>query len=114
MNAETARKQELPVASPISEDERALDRVHAAEALLPAAAAASSLRSFYTALYRGAPPGDITRYTPESLVALAVLAFENTNKRNPGETSVEVFPFRSDVEGGGERNETILVGVNDD
>jgi glutamate dehydrogenase len=114
MNAETARKQEVPVANPISEDERALDRVHAAEGLLSGGAAGSGLKSFFTALYRGAPPEDITRYTPESLVALAELAFEKSSNRKPGETSVEVFPFRSDVEGGGERNETILVGVNDD
>ena len=92
MNAETARKQEVPVANPISEDERALDRVHAAEGLLSGGAAGSGLKSFFTALYRGAPPEDITRYTPESLVALAELAFEKSSNRKPGETSVEVFP----------------------
>src|SRR5690348_14370927 len=114
MTAELARKPtESSVSRPLSEDEIALDRVHEAEALLRPDAA-SGLQAFFAALYRGAPPEDITRYAPESLAALAELAFGATAHRKPGETLVYTCPFRSTRPDGGERSETIFVGANDD
>ncbi|HEY1637224.1 MAG TPA: hypothetical protein VGF62_01770, partial [Rhizomicrobium sp.] len=115
MTADIVRKTAAPpISQPVREDDLALERVHAAETLLPAGSERSGLKGFFEALYRGAPPEDITRYAPESLAALAELVFENTARRKPGETLVRTFPFRTAREGGGERNETIFIGVNDD
>ena len=58
-------------ARPQSEDDQALDRVGAAESLLDARGGGADLRRFFACLYGGAPPEDITRYSAESLVALA-------------------------------------------
>jgi glutamate dehydrogenase len=114
MTAEPAlKRQPSKSPRPPNEDDLALERIHAAESLLPADAAASALKTFFAALFRGAPPEDITRYAPESLAALAELIFEKTANREPGGTLVEVFPFRAQHETE-ERNETIFVGVNDD
>src|SRR5881392_1678754 len=100
-------------ARPQSEDDQALDRVGAAESLLDARGGGADLRRFFACLYGGAPPEDITRYSAESLVALANLVFEQTAQRNPGETIVELLPFRVGDEQTA-RNETIFVGINDD
>ncbi len=112
MTVEIARKPpEAP--RPLSEDDIALDRVHAAEALLPSDAATTGLRGFFSCLYGGAPPEDVTRYAPESLAALAELAFEKTARRKAGETLVEVLPFSTQSEDG-TRDETVLIASNDD
>ncbi len=114
MTVDTAlKRQGSKSPRPPNEDDLALERIHAAESLLPAEAAASGLKTFFATLFRGAPPEDITRYAPESLVALAELIFERTTRRKPGGTLVEVFPFRAQRETD-ERNEAIFVGVNDD
>src|SRR4051794_7835626 len=114
MAAEPARKRpDTSPSKPESEDDLAIERVHAAEALLPADAAASGLNTFFAALYRGAPPEDVLRYAPESLAALAELAFEKTQKRRAGETLIELLPFQAQT-GSGARNETVFVGGNDD
>src|SRR5262249_54831186 len=70
--------------------------------------------TFFAALYRNAPPEDVTRYAPESLAALADLAFEKTATRKSGETLVHVLPFQSTRDDGSERTETLLIAVNDD
>src|SRR6185437_6540976 len=107
MTLEIARKSlQASVSTPVSEDERAVDLVHAAEALLPADAAASGLAAFFAALYRGAPPEDITRYSAASLAAIAKLTFENTTRRQPRETLVHVLPFSAGQDGAETRPET--------
>jgi glutamate dehydrogenase len=98
---------------PATEDDLALDRVHAAEALLPADADKTGLAPFFAALYRGAPPEDITRYSAESLSAIAELAFQNTVSRKPRETLVQVLAFAANNNGGA-RQETLLIAANDD
>ena len=113
MTIDTAPTRPSPAHRPPSEDDLALDTAEAAEALLPADSGTSGLKAFFAALFRGAPPEDITSYAPESLVALAARAFEKSARRKPGETIVDVFPFRAQNRQG-ERNETILVAVNDD
>jgi glutamate dehydrogenase len=113
MTTDTARTRPSPSPRPPSEDDIALETAEAAEALLPADSTASGLRAFFTALFRGAPPEDIISYTPESLAALAERAFAKSGHRKPGETLVDVFPYRAQ-DGASERNETILVAVNDD
>src|SRR5437763_13427503 len=101
MAAEPARKRQDVSASKLeSDDDRAIQRMHAAEALLPADASVSGLKAFFAALYRGAPPEDVLRYAPESLAALAQLAFEKTRQRRPGETLVEVLPFQAQIRTG--------------
>jgi glutamate dehydrogenase len=115
MTADIARKsKDSSVPALVSEDELALDRVHRAESLSPPDATKSGLKGFLAALYRGAPPEDITRYAPESLAALAELTFDKTAVRRPGESLVNVLPFRSTRDDCSERTETLLIGANDD
>ena len=110
----TRKSNDTPASAPASEDDLALNRVHAAEALLPKDAPQSGLKGFFAALYGGAPPEDITRYAPESLAALAEIAFEKTaaskGGRNAGADLALSIAARNDRE----RNETILIVVNDD
>ncbi|MBV9570498.1 MAG: NAD-glutamate dehydrogenase [Alphaproteobacteria bacterium] len=114
MTAEIVRKAQPPSVSPTSsEDELALDRVHAAESMLPPDAVASGLKAFFERLYRGAPPSDVTRYAPEALAQLAALAFEKTARRRPGEILVDIVPFRA-ATGAGFRDEAIFIAANDD
>ena len=71
------------------------------------------LAAFFKALYRDAPPEDVTRYTPASLAELAERVFTHSQTRKPGETLVTLFNFRAEAD---EivRNETVLLAINDD
>jgi glutamate dehydrogenase len=69
--------------------------------------------AFFEAFYRGAPPEDVTRYTPDSLADLAGLAFAQCRTRKPGETLVALLDFNAQGREGA-RKETVLVAVNDD
>jgi glutamate dehydrogenase len=111
-DAATARKEiaDRPE-PPLSEDDLAMERIEAAGALLRTGDPGPS--AFFAALYRSAPPEDITRYAPESLAELAGLVFAHTARRKPGETLVELIPFRAQGRDS-VHNETILVAVNDD
>jgi len=114
MTAELVRQsQNSPVPRPLTEDELAIERVHQAEARLPADAVRTGLGPFFAALYRDAPPEDVTRYAPESLAGLAQLVFEKTARRKSRETLVQVVPFESQQESGA-KNQTLLIAANDD
>jgi glutamate dehydrogenase len=93
----------------LHDEEDAGRRITAAHKLLndPAQAA------FFDALFAGAPPEDVARYTPQSLAALATVVFEHSAKRLPDESHVEVLSFRADG-GGDTRNESVLIAVNED
>ncbi|HEY5337553.1 MAG TPA: NAD-glutamate dehydrogenase [Rhizomicrobium sp.] len=69
--------------------------------------------AFFDALFAGAPPEDIARYKPESLAALATLAFDRSAIRKPGESHIEIASFPAQSESGS-RNESVLVAVNED
>ncbi|MBI3675621.1 MAG: NAD-glutamate dehydrogenase [Proteobacteria bacterium] len=99
-------------AQPFYEDEaKAQECIAAAAALVETRE--PELAAFLDALYRDAPPEDVTGYTPASLAALARLTFEKSALRKPGETLVAVFPF--DAEGkGSPRQQAVLLAVNDD
>ena len=91
--------------SQMSEDDLALERVGEARSRLPA-----EEQRLFDAIFRGAPPEDVTRYDAASLAALASLVFEATSSRAAGQTLVRLIPFVAN----GSRSETILVAVNDD
>jgi glutamate dehydrogenase len=93
-----------------SEDDRALDLVERASKALGASA---ELQSFFHALYGGASPEDITRYTADSLAALAKHAFDASAQRASGDTLVRLLPFEAETPHG-IRHETVLISVNDD
>ena len=93
------------------EDRRAAAHIAAGAALLKPSW--PKLAEFFQALFRDAPPEDVTRFTPASLAELAERVFDRSKTRKPGETLVTLFNFRAE----GEdlvRNETVLVAVNDD
>ena len=113
MTAEIIRNAPPSASTSCNEDELALDRVHAAESLLPPDAAASGLKTFFERLYRGAPPSDVTRYSSEALAELAALAFAKTARRRPGEILVDIVPFRA-AAGAASREEAIFIAANDD
>src|ERR1700722_2280784 len=87
----------------------AAERFAAATTLLKQSTQAS--RDFFNAFFRGASPEDLTRYSPEALVALAARIHTLTNTRPNGETLVVLTDFAGSAE---TRNETLLVAVNDD
>jgi glutamate dehydrogenase len=114
MTSTAAAPRENPPPSSAAEpkeDDRALDIVESANTTL---AGSAELQSFLNALFGGASPEDITRYTPESLGRLAKLVFDASAERKSGETLVRLLPFDAEAPGGGNRHETILVSVNDD
>src|ERR1041385_5307260 len=89
------QRREIP-ASPANaqtEDDLALEHIERAEKALEKWAVDGPLKAFFTGLFRGAPPEDITRYSPESLAVLAKLVFECSTRRAPSETLVNVFQF---------------------
>ena len=92
-------------------EERAVTELSAAASILKAAE--PGLAAFFDAFYRGASPEDLTRYTPESLAALAGLVFAQSAVRKPGETLVTTFEFQAQV-AELTRREAVLVAVNDD
>ena len=69
--------------------------------------------AFFDALFAGAPPEDIARYKPESLAALAMLVFDHSAARKPGESHIEILSFRAQGDDD-TRNESVLVAVNED
>ncbi len=93
------------------DDSDAAARLDAGAKLLKAAE--PGVLDFFQALYRGAPPDDITRYAPESLAALARLVYEASAVRKPGETHLHVSEFRAEADDY-VRGELILIAVNDD
>ncbi len=90
---------------------RAVKELSAAASILKSAE--PGLAAFFDAFYRGASPEDLTRYTPESLAALAGLVFAQSAVRKPGETLVTTFEFQAQV-AELTRREAVLVAVNDD
>src|SRR5665213_3138505 len=94
-----------------ADEENAARTIAAARKLLKASDPA--LIQFFDALFAGAPPEDVARYTAQSLADLAALAFAHSAVRLPGESHVEIVPFTAQSETGG-RGESVLVAVNDD
>ncbi len=94
-----------------ADEENAARTIAAARKLLKASDPA--LIQFFDALFAGAPPEDVARYTAQSLADLAALAFAHSAVRLPGESHVEIAPFTAQSETGG-RGESVLVAVNDD
>ena len=95
----------------IRDESEAAQCIAAARRLLPNGDAA--LAAFFDALFASAPPEDVTRYAPESLAALAMLAFEHSATRKASESAVEILSFR----GQGQidtRNESVLIAINED
>ena len=90
---------------------RAVKELSAAASILKSAE--PGLTAFFDAFYRGASPEDLTRYTPESLAALAGLVFAQSAVRMPGETLVTTFEFQAQV-AELTRREAVFVAVNDD
>jgi glutamate dehydrogenase len=90
---------------------RAVKELSAAASILKSAE--PGLAAFFDAFYRGASPEDLTRYTPESLAALAGLVFAQSAVRKPGETLVTTFEFQAQV-AELTRREAVLIAVNDD
>jgi glutamate dehydrogenase len=90
---------------------RAIKELSAAASILKSAE--PGLAAFFDAFYRGASPEDLTRYTPESLAALAGLVFAQSAVRKPGETLVTTFEFQAQV-AELTRREAVFVAVNDD
>ncbi len=90
---------------------RAVKELSAAASILKFAE--PGLAAFFDAFYRGASPEDLTRYTPESLAALAGLVFAQSAVRKPGETLVTTFEFQAQV-AELTRREAVFVAVNDD
>jgi glutamate dehydrogenase len=99
-------------AQPLHEDDAKAQQCIAAAAKL-VQAKEPDLASFLDALYRDAPPEDVTGYTPASLAGLARQAFERSARRKPGGSLVEVFSFDADGPDG-KRQECVLLAVNDD
>ncbi len=80
----------------------------------PSQAAQPELAAFFEALFRGAPPEDVTRYTAASLAELAPAGLHAfASGASPARRCVELFHFRAE---GDDivRNETVLLAVNDD
>src|ERR1700744_2408249 len=93
----------------LHDEEDAHRRISAARKLLTDPAQGA----FFDALFAGAPPEDVARYTPVSLAALATLIFEHSAKRAPGESHVEVLSFRASDDSG-VRGESVLLAINED
>ncbi|MBL6854146.1 MAG: NAD-glutamate dehydrogenase, partial [Alphaproteobacteria bacterium] len=101
-----------------TDDAAHVSRQTEAEAQERLAAAAKLVRepglsSFFEALYRGAPPDDVNRYTPEALAALARMVFARLGKHEAGGCEVSLFTPRDEDKAYGE-NDSVLVAINDD
>ena len=94
------------------DDERAAAaQVEAACSLL--GPASPDTAAFCGALYGGASPEDVARYAPESLAALASLAFQRSRVHKTGQSLVDIFDFHPHA-GDHTLNETVFLAVNDD
>jgi len=71
------------------------------------------LAVFFEALYRGAAPDDVNRYTPDGLAALARLVFARVTAHQQGASDVTLFCAR-DEDKAYDENDYVLVAVNDD
>ncbi|HWE05238.1 MAG TPA: hypothetical protein VG274_00935, partial [Rhizomicrobium sp.] len=69
--------------------------------------------AFCGALYGGASPEDVARYAPESLAALASLAYQRSRVRKTGQSLVDICDFHPHA-GDHTLNEAVFVAVNDD
>ncbi|HEX4301177.1 MAG TPA: NAD-glutamate dehydrogenase [Rhizomicrobium sp.] len=78
-----------------------------------ARADAPGLAAFFDALYRGAAPDDVNRYTPAALLALARMVHARVRTHRPGASDVSLFSAREEDKDYGE-NDFVLVAVNDD
>src|ERR1700744_2968514 len=83
-------------------------RISAARKLLKGSD--SGLVNFFDALFAGAPPEDVIRYSAESLAALATLVFERSAIRKPGETLTDILSFRASGDDD-TRHESVLIAV---
>jgi glutamate dehydrogenase len=72
-----------------------------------------SLSAFFDALTKNASPEDVTRYTPEDLMALARLLFLRATTRQPGNSLLTLIDPAAEASGFA-RKETVLLAVNDD
>ncbi|MGQ0741834.1 MAG: NAD-glutamate dehydrogenase [Alphaproteobacteria bacterium] len=71
------------------------------------------LAAFFQRFVQNALPEDVTRYTAPEFAALARLVFAHFSRRKPGEPVVESFvPSQEDPNF--QRNETVIVCINDD
>ena len=113
MTSNLARAANPADAATVAEEDEAVATKHLAEATKLMKAADPVQKNFFDALYWGAPPEDVNRYTPESLAALASDVFTHSATRKPGDTLVDIFEFRAQGKSGA-RNETVLIAVNDD
>ena len=71
------------------------------------------LSAFFDVLYRNASPDDIVGYTPEALVALAQVVFARCAVRNRGDPLIELTSPQNENKAY-DRNDTVLIAVNDD
>jgi len=93
------------------ESEELAVRVAAAAKLIGSRDA--SLASFFQNFAHHALPEDVTRYTPAELAALVRLVYGHFTRRAPGTSVVEALaPAQADL--AFQRNETIVVCINDD
>ncbi len=93
------------------DDAQAQARIADADRLL--AKDKPELRTFFAALTANASPDDVTRLTPQALVALVRMVFARVEPRKAGETLVAAFEPQ-DFDGAYTRHETVLIAVNDD
>ena len=99
------------VAAERDEEKSASARVIAAKTLL--GKAPPEVVGFCDALYGGAPPEDITRFSSDSLATLAREVFARSQSRIPGDTLIDMFEFRPGEERG-TVCESVFLAVNDD
>jgi glutamate dehydrogenase len=92
------------------EEQAATARVRAAETRLDRSE--PGLAEFCQALYGGAPPEDITRFSGETLATLAREVFARSRVRLKGATLTEIFDIPSEEPGA--LGETVFLAVNDD
>lgn len=104
-----------PAHNPISDDQdtKADARLEAALSTVRSSAPDPASVAFTEALFRRASPEDILSYSADLLAALALLAFQKSAIRKPGESLVDLFTLHAEK---AERtsNETVLIAVNDD
>ncbi|HUB85300.1 MAG TPA: NAD-glutamate dehydrogenase domain-containing protein, partial [Rhizomicrobium sp.] len=94
----------------LHDEEDAARRIAAARKLLSGDGVSPA---FFDALFAGAPPEDVARYTPASLAALAALAFDHSAARPADQSHIEILSFRAESDAG-TRNENVLIAVNED
>ncbi|MBI1328702.1 MAG: NAD-glutamate dehydrogenase [Alphaproteobacteria bacterium] len=104
-----------PAHNPISDDQdtKADARLEAALSTVRSSAPDPALVAFTEALFRRASPEDILSYSADSLAALALLAFQKSAIRKPGESLVDLFTLHAE-KAECTSNETVLIAVNDD